>query len=272
MLREYGLEPSRTESEPGGQTYSEMAEALIELAVPEREAVDLLVLAHAIPDINPGRNATAQLSARCPGTPLAFGLTDQGAAAPFTALRLIREYARTGGLRRALLLVLEQAELPYDTGVPAARPDGHSGVALLLGEASDSSPSAASIRLGTVVTRAGCRDEDFADELSILCTDAAPVTVILGAALADQPIAPTGIDRLRTAAAGRPYTGLWWELADELSKTDSTDNTDNTPRRIVLCDYDPVQSCLCLAALDVGQLHERWTTLKDAAPDSAIAA
>jgi 4-hydroxymandelate oxidase len=30
MLCEYGLEPSRTEPGPGGQTYSEMAEALIE--------------------------------------------------------------------------------------------------------------------------------------------------------------------------------------------------------------------------------------------------
>jgi len=260
MLREYGLEPLRERPDRDGQSYGEMAEALVGLAVPDREAVDLLVLAYAIPDIYPGRNLTAHLSRRCPGDPLAFALSDQGAAAPFTGLRVIREYARTGGLRRALLLVVEQASLPYDAGVPVAIPDGHTGVALLLGDVpgesqsskpqtSKSQPPSGAVHLETVVTRAGLRDEELADEIDALCADSPRVTVILSAALAERAAVPAGVDRLRTASAGRPYTGIWWELSDELSAA------DGTPRRVVLGDYDPVQSCLCLAALEVDHVE-----------------
>src|SRR5581483_9031662 len=106
MLREHGLDASSDDRDWTGWSYSEMATALIQRAVPAHESVDLLVLAYAIPDINPGRNMAALLSGRCPGKPLAFGLTDQGVVAPFTALRLIREYARTAGLHRALLLIV----------------------------------------------------------------------------------------------------------------------------------------------------------------------
>lgn len=253
LLRQRPYLFGRTARDParGGQSYSEMAEALLGLAVPEREAVDLLVLAYSIPDINPGRNLTAQLSRRCAGDPLAFAISDQGTAAAFTGLRLIREYARQTGLRRAVLLVVEQAELPYDPGVPVAIPDGHSGVALLFGDASDGPrPSCGAVRLGTVATRAGLHEEALAEEVGSLCAAAPGATVILGAALAQKVTAPAAIDRVRTAPAGRPYTGVWWELADELSAA------NDAPRRVVLGDYDPIQSCLCLAVLDVGPVDE----------------
>src|SRR6185503_4965240 len=65
---------------------------------------------------------------------MAFAISDEGTAAGFTGLRLIREYARGGVYRRALLLVVEQAWLAYDPGVPVALPSGHTGVALLFGD------------------------------------------------------------------------------------------------------------------------------------------
>src|SRR3954447_11341782 len=107
------LEPYRTGldldlPERGGQSYGEMAEALIREAVPEGESVDLLVLAYSVPDITPGRATTTYLSHVCPGRPMAFAVSDQGNAAGFTGLRLIREYARRGDGQRALLLVVEQ--------------------------------------------------------------------------------------------------------------------------------------------------------------------
>src|SRR5260221_10540095 len=136
LLQPYGLALKPGALEPDGQSYGEMAEALIELAVPAAEGVDLLVLAYAIPDIAPGRATTTYLSHVCPGGPMAFAISDQGTAAAFTGLRLIREYARSGGLRKALLLVVEQAALPYDPAVPVAVPAGHTGVALLFGDSS----------------------------------------------------------------------------------------------------------------------------------------
>ena len=89
-----------------------MAEELIRSVVPPDEPVDVLVLAFAVPDARPGRATASYLSHVCPGEPLAFAICDQGSAAAFTGLRLIREYARTGGCARGLLLVVEQAILP----------------------------------------------------------------------------------------------------------------------------------------------------------------
>ena len=134
LLQPHGLALNPGALTPRGQSYAEMAEALIELAVPAGEGVDLLVMAYAIPDITPGRATTTYLSHVCPGRPMAFAISDEGTAAGFTGLRLVREYARTGGARRALLIVVEQAWLAYDPGVPAALPSGHSGVALLFGD------------------------------------------------------------------------------------------------------------------------------------------
>jgi 4-hydroxymandelate oxidase len=246
MLREYKLE--QAPADRGGQAYNEMSRALIRRAVPPGEEVDVMVLAYAIPDISPGRSMTARLSDQCPGSPMSFGICDQGQAAPFTALRLLREYAHSGGLRRALLLVVEQAALPYDPGVPVAVPEEHSAVAFLLGDPPHASPLPVSTRLDTVVTAAGRPAESLEKEIRAACGGAGPVTLILGAAAAQAgaPVPAEAADRVRTAEAGRPYVGLWWELADELSRA------DGEPRRIVLCDYDPVQSCLCLAALDTG--------------------
>lgn len=276
MLRENALEAVPDQRDRAGWSYSEMATELIERCVPAQESVDLLVLAYATPDINPGRSMAALLSGRCPGAPFAFGLTDQGAATAFNGLRLIREYARTGGLRRALLLVVEQAALPYRADGSVALPQGHTGVALLLGDASQAVQSAPPpLRVGEIITRVGADAGAIEQETRVLSTDPAETTVILGSALAGAAnrLTAAGFAKVRVAHPGRPLTGLWWELADEL---DALIALDNSPRRVLLCDYDPLQACVCVAALDAdsvtGHSHILETTLKGSAPTSAIAA
>ena len=115
-----------------GHSYGEMAEALIGPLVPADEPVDLLVLAFSIHDLRPGRQTAAYLSHVTPGAPMAFAICDQGSAAAFSALRIAREYASSAGIRRALLIVVEQAALPYDCPVPV--PSQHRGVAMLYGD------------------------------------------------------------------------------------------------------------------------------------------
>jgi 4-hydroxymandelate oxidase len=274
MLREHAPDALPEGRHRAGWSYSEMATALIERCVPAQEAADLLVLAYSAPDINPGRNMAALLSERCPGSPLAFGLTDQGAAGPFTGLRLIREYARTAGLRRALLLVVEQAALPYRAGSPAAAamPGSHTGVALLFGDAARPASAAPPVRLGPIATSAGSGEGGVEREIRALCADPADTTVILSSALVGvaEKLIGAGFGVVRAAQPGRPLAGLWWELADEL------DAMDGAPRRLVLCDYDPLQSCVCAAVLRVAdtadQSHVLETTRNGSAPLSASAA
>src|SRR2546430_11888237 len=89
MTRPFGTEPRPTLS---GHSYGEMATALVAAIVPAAEPVDLLVLAFSIHDMWPGRAAATYLSHICPGTPMSFAICDQGSAAAFTGLRVIRDY------------------------------------------------------------------------------------------------------------------------------------------------------------------------------------
>jgi 4-hydroxymandelate oxidase len=250
LLSPYGLALKPGALEPEGQSYGEMAEALIELAVPAGEGVDLLVMAYAIPDIAPGRATTTYLSHVCPGGPMAFAVSDQGTAAGFTGLRLIREYARTGGLRRALLLVVEQGSLAYDPGMPAVVPSGHTGVAFLFGDVPDGrGPVGAPgpiARLGSVDILAGRADWSAGAEVEALGD---VETVIIGAVLkseADQFPARTDI---AIASPGQPFTGVWWELAGELAADPAA--PERPGHRIVVADADPDLGFGCVAVIDV---------------------
>lgn len=246
LLRPYGIElEAGALDRGGGQSYGEMAEAVIAMAVGPGETVDLLVLAYAIPDIAPGRATATYLSHVCPGNPLAFAICDQGTAAAFTGLRLIHEYARTGGCRRALLVVVEQAELLYEAGVPVERPAAHAAVALLFGDTAGD-PSAPA-RLGPVrnhpdVDMDGTRAV-LAAEVSALRAGQADVTVVLGSPLAKQAIELSDTE-VRIAADGQPYTGVWWELAEAIG-------AEGSHRRVVIADYDAQLRYLSTAAIDL---------------------
>jgi 4-hydroxymandelate oxidase len=198
-----------------GHSYGEMAEELIRDLTADGQPVDLIVLAYAVPDVRPGRATATYLSHICPGNPLAFAVCDQGSAAAFTGLRLASEYLRTGGCRRALLLIVEQAGQPYPPVSPAPVPTRHAGVALLLGD------------VGRPVT--ALRQYPNATPADVLSTvDTAGATLVLGAELAGY----RHDGEVRVAPAGQPMTGVWWELADL--------------DRAVLADYDPTLGSLSL--------------------------
>lgn len=226
----------------GGPRYQDMAEALIAATVSPDEPVDVVILAFAVPDVRAGRTAATYRGAACPGDPLAFAVCDQGTAAGFTALRLAGTLARTGGGRRSLMLVVEQAVLPYEPPEPGALPDRPVAVALLC----DSSGPA---RLAAHRQLAGVAVDHVAAaldaELTELCAGPGNATLILGSGLTDRPIKLPTVDSVRRAPDGQPGTGVWWALADELAG--SPDGT----RRVVLADHDPVLGYLCLCALDI---------------------
>ncbi len=198
LLRPYGM---TARDDLTGQSYGEMAAAVL-----PPEPVDLLVLAFAGPDIVPGRATATWLGSLCTGDPLAFAVCDQGSAAPFTALRILRDYGRT-----AVLLVVEQADLPYPAPVPA----GHTAVAVRLDP-------------GGVADLRQYADVDPTDVPGLLGGD-----LIVSASVA----APAGA---RVADPGRPVTGVWWELADTTHAG-----------QVTLADYDPRLRRLCVATIDM---------------------
>jgi 4-hydroxymandelate oxidase len=240
MARAYGRDGPA--SVAAGQSYGEMAEALIGSVVSADEPVDLLVLAFAVHDLWPSRQTAAYLSGVTPGTPLAFAICDQGSAAAFSGLTIAREYAASAGVRRALLIVVEQAEMPYDCAAPL--PLRHQGVAMLYGP----SPS----MLGRVVgvrQHPGVAPDEVAriaaEDLNALAKDCGHVAVVCNDALASLWSAPAA-GRVRVAAPGQPATGVWSDLIDQL-RVD-----DGRPELVVAADYDPDLRYLCLTGFATG--------------------
>jgi len=246
MARAYGRDGPA--SVAAGQSYGEMAEALIGSVVSADEPVDLLVLAFAVHDLWPSRQTAAYLSGVTPGTPLAFAICDQGSAAAFSGLTIAREYAASAGVRRALLIVVEQAEMPYDCAAPL--PLRHQGVAMLYGTSESMADSES--MLGTVVgvcQRPGVAPGDVArlaaEELIALAKEHREVALVCGDALASVWTAPEA-DRVRVVAPGQPATGVWSELIDALIEN------EGGPDLVVAADYDPDLRYLCLTGFATG--------------------
>lgn len=223
-----------------GQSYGEMAEALIASAVHADEPVDLLVLAFSVHDLWPGRQTAAYLSHLTLGAPMAFAICDQGPAAAVSGLRIAREYVASGAVTRALLVVVEQAALPYDC--TATLPAEHQGVAMLFGDGAVSQARVAAVRQYPCVPAdqaAGLAAADLAE----LTAGYQETALVLGDALAALWAAPAA-GRVRAVPPGQPCTGVWQVLADEL--TDS----GRQPGLLVVADYDPGLRYLSLTSFE----------------------
>jgi hypothetical protein len=242
LVRPYGVPLGEDAVASGdGQSYAEMAAALIAGTVPDSQPADLLMLSYLVPDVCPDRATASYLSSRCPGEPVAFALTDQGTAGTFTGLRLAQEYLRADGCQRVLLLVAEQAALGHHASGPGPLPECHAAVLLMLsceGQA----------RLTEVRQHPGVRPAHVPGLLRAELAGLAgpePLTLVLGGELARQPLAglPAGA-QVRAVPPGQPGTGVWWELAGNLAAWAAAGT------RVVLADYDPGLGYLCLAAAD----------------------
>jgi hypothetical protein len=179
LTRTHGLPFDRELLSRTGNTFIGMAEALLKDKV--TEPVDLVVLAWATPDFDPRLSAPVNLTAVLPGGPLAFAVSGQGPLAPFTALRLAGAYAERHSYDRVLVLILDQATMPFE----AVLPPRDAAVALVLER-----PGA--IEVGQELT-----DWDG--------------TVIIGQNV-DPAMIPAG--NIVRAPIGYPCTGLWSALAD----------------------------------------------------------
>lgn len=232
-----------------GHSFAEMAEPLITALVPEGAApVDLLVLAYDLHDLQPGRATATYLSHICPGTPLAFSVCDQGAAAAFSALRLIQVYAGAASCRRALLLVTEQSALHYEPAAAARIPARHAAVAVLLDEHGSASLPPVRQHPGVSADKVSAL---LAEEVDRLVAGRTGATLVLGAGLSGlsgprRPALqlPPSVDEVLAAPAGQPCTGSWWELAgNHLRWAEQS-------RLVLIADYDPALEYFSVCAAD----------------------
>jgi 4-hydroxymandelate oxidase len=233
-----------------------MAGELIRDTVREDEPVDLLILVYAIHDVRPGQSIALHLSDRCPGTPLAFTVCDQGSAGPFTAARIVSEYLRGGDYQRALMVITEQDGLHYEPvlepGVEVTLPEGHNAAAVLFEGLATSGPDG---------TKLGCTVLSSVREFPDTAPDAVPgllgarladllaserpenSVLVLGGGLSKDDADGHGIGRVITAPAGQPCTGVWHELAQGHAEW------AEQGALVILADYDRQLRTLCLCAI-----------------------
>jgi hypothetical protein len=239
MAAPYGVAVRADLLEEGaGHSYGEMCVPLLDELVSEERPADLLVLATEIPDVRFGRATATVLSWHCAGAPLAFAVCDQGLLAAFTALHLIDGYARTGGCRRAVLLVAEQPTVFHELPVPTPVPDRAAAAGVVL--ETDGRRDAVSTRRHPDVAR-----HDVAD---VLAADlSGEPAVLLGAHLAEAVAGRDLGGDVRACGENQPFTGIWLELARGLPGWQES-GTD-----VVLAEYDPAVGGLFTATVRCGR-------------------
>jgi hypothetical protein len=219
-----------------------MGERVIDALVGPEHPVDLLIEVFASPDAQPGRAASVHLSSYCPGRPFGFALSEQGTAGAFSALRLVRSYLSGPGFGRALVLVMEQAGLPYvpPPGTPVA--DLARAVGLVWERQADQAAAGLDLLTGQEA-RIGPGEayEQVLAQLAKTRAAGPEPLLLLGTGLAGLA-EPPGTETLR-ARPGNPYTGLWTLLADTLPRIRAERRT------VLLAEYDLLLGYLDLAVL-----------------------
>jgi hypothetical protein len=205
---------------------------------------ELLLVAHATADCEPGRSLSGHLSTVCPGDPLVFAVSDQGDLGPFRALGILRQYVAAGWRRDALLLVLDQSTLPYPGGRPAGHERTDHAIGLTFGPGSG---DATGLALTTVAQRFDVSSSDvtgaIADIVAGLPATDGAVTVVATSAVLEHAELPAALaGQLRVAESGPRCVPPWATLATLVA--------EGVPGRIVLVEYDESLTGLAVAVFD----------------------
>ncbi len=235
-----------------GNTFSDMAPSILKALLPAaafvgdrphgtRVPTDMVLLAHAAPDMTPNEITGTFVASLLCGEPLAYAVTDQGSAGVFTALRLAEQYAQRGSCDRAVVLAFDQATFPYDTDVAATeRLHGDAGVGLLLERDGDGSVQ--------VLQRAGLMRADGEAVESAVEALLERLRVLPGAALTvNAGLTASGAFVGSTRVTGRAPLGLpSTALVAMLAQRRPSQPDEPT----VLVDYDPVHGQLSVCRID----------------------
>lgn len=209
-------------------TFSRMAEGLLDALPPLEDPLDLVVVASTEPDFDPRQSAVAYLSEKVPGAPLGFALSDQGEAAPYTALRLAGEYAAAGQADRVLVTAMDQTTTPADPQPPRQGADARDGAAaLVLSAEGHGAPT-------DVRQYAGLTPDEVHTRLRAVLDDGV-TTLIAGAGLAPERITPPSGARPEVVRPSPefPCSGVWGLLAERLPDFIRDGGT------VVVADYVP---------------------------------
>ncbi|GAA2786233.1 hypothetical protein [Saccharopolyspora taberi] len=195
---------------------------------------DLVIVTHALPDVHPFTAVASHMNMRLGGKATSFAISEQGLAAPFTALRVMSGFQRSARSRRAVIAVLEQTTMPtHHPLVHDGEPLVDSGALLVFGGDQglrvDAVESAESVASATERIR------------EIAAADPGGTLVVVGPW--DTWADLDGTAEVRRVEAGSYCTSVWLDLARNWRNWQENHTT------VVLCDVEPRTGRAHLAAL-----------------------
>jgi hypothetical protein len=192
--------------------------------------LDHVLLAYDTPELHVGEAVGGYLADRCPGNPQALAIAEQGAGAPFTALRVAGSMCRFGALDRALLFVLDQTTPLYD-GAAAEGSRRDAGVLIDIGGDGELAlVESAQVRTATpesVIIRLRTRYPELPVVLGTALAATLPRSVLTGRGVL-------------VAAQDLTVSGAWIALAANWPATGG----------VLLADYDQFAGVVYTARLD----------------------
>ncbi|WP_381790519.1 hypothetical protein [Streptomyces niveus] len=248
----YGALPDFSWLEDGtAVSYHDMTRVIAGELAAELADIDLVITVDGSPDCRHQSFPSCLLSDLMPGDPMLLGISEQGVAGPFTALRVAYDRLADGSSRRALVLVMEQSTLPPDDR--AVRPARDVAVALLLGPDGViplERPVVTVDGRGAADGRRTAGTPEPADDGSGGPYAPRADGVVAGAGLTG-PLRDTVLAR---AEPGHPCAGVWLALAGLLERADGRPGG-----RVLIADRDPVlpYHCGLLLTLPAGRAPAR---------------
>lgn len=221
-------------------TFVDLAERVLRGMPSPMRPPDLLIVTYGLPDCQPLKTVSSHLDHLLGGACRSFAISEQGLAAPFTALRIANAFARSGRCKSLALFVLEQTTFPYWIPLVHETPLADSGVVLLLEQDGEQERTfeAAELRRGS---------NGLALLLSELKADLDHKETLLVAGPWAEPAELEALPLPRHQAANGSYcTSVWLELARHHLEWAARYDA------LVLCDTDP-RSGLSHAALMINR-------------------
>ncbi|GHF70390.1 hypothetical protein FHX82_005602 [Amycolatopsis bartoniae] len=237
LLRSFGqdLDPAAA-ANPPAVTHADLVEQLLDGDPLGPVVPDLVLVAYALPDVHPFTTTATHANWRLGNHAASFAVSEQGLAAPFSAVRIADAYFRAGRCSAAVLAVLEQTTLPNQDPLVDKENLVDSGALLLLSAEDDGLPALGVEQIWTQRQPAAC-----ARRLAAAVGEPGATLVVEGPWALDHGVSGAGVtvDRLGTRTYG---TSVWLALAEHREWAQRYDT-------VVLHDTDPRSDCCAAVVL-----------------------
>jgi hypothetical protein len=231
LLAPYGMKFQHEWASKGRNfTFLELAEQILHMAPGPLSGPDLVIVAYALPDPHSmEKTVSSHLNNVLGGRSVSFAISEQGLAAPFTALRVADSYARSGRCRSVALFILEQATFPYPLPFVQDADLVDSGVLLFLG-ANRETPAGSWDLTG--VCSAGPQT-GLPELIRIPAGQPGQEVLVVAGPWTDPGQAGAAGPKIHRVPPGSYCTSVWLELARHHQ------DWARNYRTIVMCDTDP---------------------------------